>query len=447
MPITNESATIVFANSAGAARSEQSNLEQLGQYLNEFLTEEKLLDGIVAVGLSEVIVSIKSPPRCTYPASTELLSPYEPKVHLDDLNDFRTGFKRNALESCYFSHVNSRDHRHPAAVAEKWGGSRASRRIANEFGLLRDVYQGTGALLFASCKSCDGLQLRPAGEYPIGATTDDPLEYRGNRDSEPRAAIVVRELSVADDLTVDLVFCQLETNSRDKRVGTQEELESSRGVEHRIVQIDALCNHLRLNEGRPVILMGDFNARPGSKELDYLCEKYGFLQILPEGIPSLPAPANTWGKTHVFGSPNVDRPNYAQSEADQGWPHSHLEHRILIDHAFVKGLPDQWSCDLKVIQLSEESTGKRVSDHRPIALTIKRKSQELINENENGAESALAEMREENGTPTVTPYELVEDLIGSVDSSLPDDPDSPPHRPPMYYFVAEKLRKQGLKIP
>ncbi len=45
-----------------------------------------------------------------------------------------------------------------------------------------------------------------------------------------------------------------------------------------------------------------------------------------------------------------------------------------------------------------------------------------------------------------TPFELVEELIGSVDSSLPDDPSAPPHRPPMYYFVAEKLKKQGLKI-
>lgn len=376
MPITNESATIVFANCAGAARGEQSNPERLGQYLNEFLTEEKLLDGMVAVGLSEVIISVQSLPRCAYPGSTEMLSPYEPRVHLDDLNDFQTGVKRNALERCYFSHVNSRDHRHPIAVEEKWGGSRASKRIANEFRLSRDVYQGTGALLFASCKSCEGFQLRPAGVAPLLVTTDDPLEYRGNRDSEPRAAIVVRELSAAEDLTVDLVFCQLETNSQDKRVGTREELESSRGVEHRIAQIDALCKHLRLNEGRPVILMGDFNARSGSKELDHLCEKYGFLQVLPEGVPSLPAPANTWGESHVFGSPNVDHPDYAQSEADQGWPHSHLEHRILIDHAFVKGLPDQWSCGLKVIPLSEESTGKRVSDHRPIALTIKRKSRD-----------------------------------------------------------------------
>lgn len=46
----------------------------------------------------------------------------------------------------------------------------------------------------------------------------------------------------------------------------------------------------------------------------------------------------------------------------------------------------------------------------------------------------------------MTPYELVEDLIGSVDSSLLEDPAAPPHRPPMYHLVAEKLKKQGLKV-
>lgn len=59
---------------------------------------------------------------------------------------------------------------------------------------------------------------------------------------------------------------------------------------------------------------------------------------------------------------------------------------------------------------------------------------------------ALPQTNGQEKTSGLTPFELVEDLIGSVDSSLPDDLTSPPHRPPMYYFVAEKLRKQGLKI-
>jgi hypothetical protein len=272
--------------------------------------------------------------------------------------------------------VNSRDHRHPVAVVKKWSGSKASKRVAEQFELSRDVYQGTGAISFVDCKACEGLQLRPAGVDPLLLTTDEALEYRGDRDSEPRSAIVIRELSVSDDLVVDLVFCQLETNSQDKRVGTREELEGGRGVEHRIAQIDRLCNHPTLNEGRPVILMGDFNARPGSKELDHLCEKYGFLQVLPKNVPPSPG-ANTWGESYAFSAPKVDRPNYEKREDKQGWPHSHLKHGILIDHAFVKGLDfKQWGCDLKVIQLSKENNEEeRVSDHRPIALTFKRAKQ------------------------------------------------------------------------
>ncbi|MDQ3012650.1 MAG: hypothetical protein M3X11_18315 [Acidobacteriota bacterium] len=38
-------------------------------------------------------------------------------------------------------------------------------------------------------------------------------------------------------------------------------------------------------------------------------------------------------------------------------------------------------------------------------------------------------------------------LIGMIDSSQPDDPDSPPNRSLMYQLIAEKYRKQGLKLP
>lgn len=38
-------------------------------------------------------------------------------------------------------------------------------------------------------------------------------------------------------------------------------------------------------------------------------------------------------------------------------------------------------------------------------------------------------------------------LIGIIDSSQPPDPTSPPHRPPLYDLIADKFRKQGLKLP
>ena len=47
-----------------------------------------------------------------------------------------------------------------------------------------------------------------------------------------------------------------------------------------------------------------------------------------------------------------------------------------------------------------------------------------------------------------TPFELVHDLIGSIDSSAPDPDPSAQSRPTLIGgLVAEKLRKQGLKIP
>lgn len=38
-------------------------------------------------------------------------------------------------------------------------------------------------------------------------------------------------------------------------------------------------------------------------------------------------------------------------------------------------------------------------------------------------------------------------LIGVIDSSEPPDPASPPHRSALYELVADKFRKQGLKLP
>jgi len=47
-----------------------------------------------------------------------------------------------------------------------------------------------------------------------------------------------------------------------------------------------------------------------------------------------------------------------------------------------------------------------------------------------------------------SPYELVEDLIGAVDSSAPDpDPDAKPRHTPFGQLLVEKFRKEGLNLP
>jgi hypothetical protein len=55
--------------------------------------------------------------------------------------------------------------------------------------------------------------------------------------------------------------------------------------------------------------------------------------------------------------------------------------------------------------------------------------------------------RAEDGEETIGERLEQKGLIGIVDSSQPIDPASPPHRPPIFDLIADKLQKQGLKVP
>jgi len=365
MTDSDNKAGIIFANCAGAARGENSNPEGLGKYLGN--VAGKIGGNICAVGLSEVILSVGDEetyvPLCPPLGSGRDISLKEEKRLVTDLDDFAEGFSEKLnkeFDKFYLSHLNSRDHCHPEAIEKKWRGQEAAKRIREQFTLSHTVHHGTAALI--NCREpfeARGVQLRPAGLNPLSREGDNPLDYRGNRDTEPRSAIIFYGLNITGDVKVNLAFCQLETTSDDLRLASKNELEKSRGTAHRIKQIDNLCSALFDpaccgNEySNPVILMGDFNARPGTKELDYLCNKYGFSPVLPEG------------------DLDVTGLDYTKTESEQGWPYSHLRHKILIDHAFVKDFPPGLECKLHVLQLNDEDDEeKRISDHRPILLTI-----------------------------------------------------------------------------
>jgi len=355
--------SIVFGNCAGAARGERCNPYQLGKYLKkEIISDPVTFGDVVAVGLSEVIISSTGsqarPQKCTWPEP----QPLQTVDTLDHLNDFFRGYESIGddpaeAETIYLSHLNSKDHNHSDAVAGKWNGPNSARRIVRQFQAGNDIHQGTGALLFRPSESQLGVQLRPSGLKPkFFALADYPLDYRGNRDSEPRSAIVVRGFKICDELVVDLAFCQLETHSSDKRVAAENDLNDSKGSDYRINQLDKLCRELNdLGESnRPLILMGDFNTRFRQKELTHLTEKYGFKHILPQSTA------------------DYDGLDLGKSEEAMGLPFSHLKWRILIDHAFVRGLDDaKWQCSTKIIPLADEEPERRITDHRPVVLTIK----------------------------------------------------------------------------
>lgn len=357
---TPDTITVVYANCAGGARQERSDPEGLGRLLRGALAGER----VVALGVSEAVLS-RAPaggevPRiCPFGSQTPVPALDSPPPPLDDLRAVQAGFWGTAPCSAYYlAHLNSDEHRHPAALQGKWRGCAVSPRLAAQTALSRTVYQGTGALLPAAVPLSLGLKLRPCGPTPLNDGDDDPWLYQGTRDSEPRAALLLTGVPLPGGGVFDLVYCQLESHSGDPRVGTTAELAASPGQAHRQEQVLELGRQLaeRDPDGqRPVVLMGDFNARPGAPALRTLTDSLGFRHVLPASAPE-------------------GRPVPERSEEEQGWPVSHLSHRILIDHAFVRGLdPPEWDCVLQVLALPDERPGHRVSDHRPLVLRVTRR--------------------------------------------------------------------------
>lgn len=370
MTDSNNEAVIIFANCAGAARGENCNPRELGKYLGKMTAG--MCGSVRAVGLSEVILSAGDEKKYV-PLSGPFGSGSERDISLkgermllSDLEDFEEGFtgkSKKRFDKFYLSHLDSRHHCHHEAIERKWRGEKASKRIREQITSARTVYQGTAALIDGEeSPLARGVQIRPAGLFPLSSPGDNPFDYRGSRDTEPRAAIIFCGLKITGNLTVNLAFCQLETNSGDLRVAAKHELEQSRGTAHRIKQIDNLCSALfdaalcgSEYAEYPVILMGDFNARPGTKELEHLCSEYGFSHVLPG--ENLDAAGLDYKKR--------------ENHQEPPWPYSFLRYNILIDHAFVKDFPEGVGCKLHILPLRDENDKKeRVSDHRPIILTI-----------------------------------------------------------------------------
>ena len=136
-------------------------------------------------------------------------------------------------------------------------------------------------------------------------------------------------------------------------------------MEERFIQVRKIDEFF--DRDSRVILMGDFNARPGTREL--LClASYGFRHVLPEGWPR----ETTWSGGYAFADPYRQQPAppaYATSEEAQNRPYTHLKHGSLIDHAFVRGFGPEWGFRLRVLP---QRAARPFTDHAPIALTVTR---------------------------------------------------------------------------
>ena len=72
-------ATIIFANCAGSARDENSNPKELGRFIASKLLDTEQFGDIIAVGLSEIILSS---------------DPVLDEIYLNTLTEFEEGFNQ-----------------------------------------------------------------------------------------------------------------------------------------------------------------------------------------------------------------------------------------------------------------------------------------------------------------------------------------------------------------
>lgn len=358
--------SIIFTNCAGGARKVSPQPLELGKELRRWVAAWG--SDLAAVGVSEAVLShlggADAPALAKAGAMCQPVDipPYaapgaQTNAFLQDHNLVRRGLG-GPWYGYYLSTTNSADNCHDDAVARKWRGTEAAPRFQAQFaqhgeGLV--IHHGVAILLRdppAGARSVAGVLLRPAGETPEDNPNNDPMQFMGDRDTEPRTMVVAHARILGTDVAI--AFCQLETHTtEDKRWRPGED--HTVGVCHRQQQVANICRYFENVPPRnsPVVLMGDFNARPETPELDKLKDA-GFRQVMPDGWPR--------------GVPMV----YDKSEKEQGRPYTHLKHGILIDHAFVKGFDDTCYFKLETVQLAGENTNARVTDHRPIALTITR---------------------------------------------------------------------------
>jgi hypothetical protein len=85
------------------------------------------------------------------------------------------------------------------------------------------------------------------------------------------------------------------------------------------------------------------------------------------------------------------------------------------------------------IEISKATYDTLIEETRAGGITVEDWIRSYLPANSQAEESegAIGERLERNG------------LIGIIDSSQPEDPASPPYRPPIYYLIVEKLRKPG----
>jgi endonuclease/exonuclease/phosphatase family metal-dependent hydrolase len=325
---SNTEFVVMTINAGGARRARESQLtpEKIAKGFHQLIST-KIMPDIIAVQEShEVWQPGQSLPLGTSQALAERLGP-----------SYRSYFSR---------YLDSDSHAHP----NKW-------KADGPFAGFERVKQGNAVITNKALskwpwglpsKGCPGYEkCAPISTQISGAT----LYSTGNRDTEPRNLIVV-PLSLGQkapeqkcsERKTSLYFMATHLTTLNEEKGDDGRIPTQKASDVRLAQaceILRIVSKLREVERKenlqpvPIILAGDFNARPVSPELDVL--------------------------EQIFARPN---PCWCKGADYQGAVWTHVRHKIHVDHIFYDDpneLLTRIDCCVLGLRQVEE-----VTDHLPV---------------------------------------------------------------------------------
>jgi len=100
---------------------------------------------------------------------------------------------------------------------------------------------------------------------PIAVLISQPTRYAGNRNTEPRNCLVAK-LKLDHKLRCYFLATHLATLTEE----TESPARKAEASKIRCQQVNRILKIVRMLQGHPIILIGDFNAEPGSPEINLL---------------------------------------------------------------------------------------------------------------------------------------------------------------------------------
>ena len=136
---------------------------------------------------------------------------------------------------------------------------------------------------------------------PRNVPVFQPVRYEGTRDTDPRYVIVTRLKNAPFPFVLNLHLTTL-VGERGENAWEETIQSAEMARSKQILNVLGLIEKHVLIPGEPIILMGDFNAKPDEYTLkNHLIEENNFVRLVPEN--DIPTHGNAGSVDHIYFAP------------------------------------------------------------------------------------------------------------------------------------------------